>query len=1026
MKKILLSFIYCLACMASLHAQILFGTTPAGGKYDGGTIIKFVRETNELTVSKSFEQIPPSFRSFDNFIQASDGKFYGIARTGFYNGFTLFSFDPASSVYTRLKNFEESLGYLHAGLIQASDGKLYGSSTNEGTSNKGFIYSFDPGSSTYTVLKNFDGKEGSHPVGNLMQASDGKIYGTTTAGGDSDKGVIFSYDPLSSTYSKLIDFTGINGENPTGGLIQASDGKLYGMTSGGTGSIFSFDPASSTYKILKNFTSPGSPYEITGGLVQANNGKLYGALTAHTPFYQGFIFSFDPASSVYSEVHHLKDRERSELKLIKASDGKLYGTVRSSPENRYGYIFSLDPSNSNFSRLLNFEGTSTIFPRGLWLQAKDGKLYGIAEDEGENVEVIFSYDAYSSTFTKLRDNAANNTSGSKPTGSLVKASDKKLYGMTTYGGNMGYGVIFSFDPATSTYKKLKDFEASNGINPRGGLMLANNGKLYGMTSRGGSNNKGVIFSFDPRNLTYTKLKDFTGEDGDNPRGSLIQAGDGKLYGMTASGGGLLSYGVIFSFDPASFTYRKLKIFKEPCQDCDIGQAPYGNLLQANDGILYGMTSSGGSEGDGTVFSFDPVTFSHRNFINFNDRENPGGSLIQANDGKLYGMDYEGGGAGLGEIFSIDLPSRKLLNVASFDNDQTSGIRPLGTLIQARDGHLYGTTSEGGANQNGMIFSFDILTGKITRLKDFNGENGAFPGVGSSFIEVSAAEANTAPILTAIGNKSINELKKLSFTAKASDKDSPANTLKFSLTNAAKGKFPEGATINKSTGLFSWTPTEAQGPGTYRVKIVVSDGTCTDEEEIEIKVCEVNTAPVLNAIGNKKIDEGQFLIFTASATDCDLPANTPAFSLANPSTGNFPTGASINPATGVFSWSPSKNQVPGIYRIKIVVSDGSLTDEEEIEIQVTQSNLTSISLMAYPNPFGKHATVIIRTNVNEQKVILDVYDLKGSRVKRLYEGRADENQALKLEFDGSELSPGIYLLRLSTSKKMENFKIMMTE
>jgi uncharacterized repeat protein (TIGR03803 family) len=112
----------------------------------------------------------------------------------------------------------------------------------------------------------------------------------------------------------------------------------------------------------------------------------------------------------------------------------------------------------------------------------------------------------------------------------VQASDGKLYGMTTYGGSHSAGpnyagVIFSFDPSSSIYTKLKDFDkvnaadplgSPNGTVPLGSLMQASDGKLYGMTEKGGTSGFGVIFSFDPPSSTYIKLQDFNGANGANP------------------------------------------------------------------------------------------------------------------------------------------------------------------------------------------------------------------------------------------------------------------------------------------------------------------------------------------------------------------------------------------------------------------------------------------------------------------------------------------------------------------------------
>ena len=200
--------------------------------------------------------------------------------------------------------------------------------------------------------------------------------------------------------------------------------------------------------------------------------------------------------------------------------------------------------------------------------------------------------------------------------------------------------------------------------------------------------------------------------------------------------------------------------------------------------------------------------------------------------------------------------------------------------------------------------------------------------------VVAGPANAAPILAAIGNKTVAEETQLAFTATATDEN--PSTLAFTLANPATGTFPTGASIT-SGGAFTWTPTEAQGPGTYRAKVVVTDaGLLTDFEEIQITVSEVNIAPQLAAIGSKTVDELSALMFTTAATDDDVPANDLTFSLAG-----APAGASINSTTGAFSWTPTEAQGPGTYSFSVKVTDngaGLLSDDELITVTVNEVNV----------------------------------------------------------------------------------------
>jgi uncharacterized repeat protein (TIGR03803 family) len=535
-----------------------------------------------------------------------------------------------------LEDFDNTNGAIPTGLVQASDGKLYGMTIWGGSSSAGVIFSFDLISSTYTKLTDFDHTNGSHPSGSLMQASDGKLYGLTSEGGNISLGVIFSFDPSSSTYTKLKDFDYANGGNPQGSLMQASDGKLYGLTSEGgnisLGVIFSFELSSFTYTKLKDFdgTNGANP---RGSLMQSSDGKLYGLTYGGGSNGAGVIFSFDPSASNYSLLKDFgvnEDGSNISASLMRAKDGKLYGMTTNGGSSRVGSIFSYNPSSTTYTKLKDFDYTNGSHPYGSLLQASDGKLYGITSGGGINFNyndngVIFSFDPTSSSYTKLMNfDWYGSHTGAYPYGSLMQARDGKLYGMTSWGGNCyrgsGTGVIFSFDPSSSTYTRLKGFadcdnpfviDDINGSHPYGSLMQASDGKLYGMTSVGGNSNYGVIFSFDPSSSIFTKLKDLDSTNGANPYGSLMQASDGKLYGMTY-GGGSSNAGVIFSYDPTSSSYVKLKDF-----DYANGSHPYGSLMQASDGKLYGMTSGGGNDDYGVIFSFDPSSSTYKKLIDYN-------------------------------------------------------------------------------------------------------------------------------------------------------------------------------------------------------------------------------------------------------------------------------------------------------------------------------------------------------------------------------------------------------------------------
>src|SRR5205807_2253325 len=160
------------------------------------------------------------------------------------------------------------------------------------------------------------------------------------------------------------------------------------------------------------------------------------------------------------------------------------------------------------------------------------------------------------------------------------------------------------------------------------------------------------------------------------------------------------------------------------------------------------------------------------------------------------------------------------------------------------------------------------------------------------------------------------------TATATDPDLPANTLTFTLS----GTVPEGAAIGATSGVFTWTPTEAQGPGDYTFQVrVTDDGGLYDEKTDRNSVGQGKEAPTrARRPLPTAVHACSLRTFTATATDPDLPANTLTFSLS----GTVPEGAAIDASTGVFTWTPTEAQGPGDYTFQVrVTDDGGLYDEK---------------------------------------------------------------------------------------------------
>ncbi len=277
--------------------------------------------------------------------------------------------------------------------------------------------------------------------------------------------------------------------------------------------------------------------------------------------------------------------------------------------------------------------------------------------------------------------------GAEPVADLVTVNGT-LYGTTSEGGTYNGGTVFSITRAGKE-KVLHSFGyATDGAQPRAGL-IAFRTRLYGTTYEGGAYSKGTVFAISETGSIERVLHSFgTGTDGANPLAMLVNV-NGSLFGTTQVGGH--GFGTVFKISTAGREHV-LHRFKGPD-----GAYPDAGLIAAT-GTLYGTTGGGGATGSGAVFS---MTLSgkdqrvlHSFSTNGSDGSAPVAPVTMVN-GVLYGTTSTGGAEGEGTVFRLSGAGRERV-LHSFGSYQYDGIDPLSGLTEV-NGTLYGATYGGGVN-----------------------------------------------------------------------------------------------------------------------------------------------------------------------------------------------------------------------------------------------------------------------------------------------------------------------------------------
>jgi uncharacterized repeat protein (TIGR03803 family) len=330
-------------------------------------------------------------------------------------------------------------------------------------------------------------------------------------------------------------------------------------------------------------------------------------------------------------------------------------------------------------------------------------------------------------------NFTNGSDGATPLSGLTSDGKGNLYGTTNSGGS-GYGTLFKLESSGSnwTLSPLYSFTSgADGASPTARLRIRPNGTVYGTTSAGGSSGAGTVFNLDSsgESLLYAFLG---GSDGSQPSpGDLVFDRRGNIYGTT-SAGGANGNGTVYELIRRKKGAWKEKLLYSFGQGTD-GTVPVGGVTFGTPDTLYGTTSTGGAYGYGTVYQLkrsgsawtETILY---NFQDGNDGGTPYAGVIRDKSGNLYGAAISGGdgAGGGGTVFELSPANGSWTYTVLYSWPGWPVSASFRNLALDASGNLYGTTHCDGDGY-GTVFELTPSNGTWTNtlLYNFTGGSGGY-------------------------------------------------------------------------------------------------------------------------------------------------------------------------------------------------------------------------------------------------------------------------------------------------------------
>lgn len=471
--------------------QMLYGTTYAGGAASRGLVYRLNQDGSGYQVLRSFTAAPDGIGSEYALVEDTLGALYGTTLGGgASNRGTLFRINKDGTGYTVVWSFSGTAtdgGQPKMKLVPLGNGTFAGTTTIGGAAAKGMLFTIKDDGSNFSVLRQLGLPAGGYPWSPVISGGNGVLYGTTYLGGTAGTGTIFRINEDGSGYSVLQSLPGPTGGIPVGALLLASNGALYGTTYG-SNILFRINTDGSGFTVLQNFGAG-----TWSGVIEGSDGALYGVTLAA-------VYRIAQDGSGLTTLHTFAggatDGTTAHSGLLEGADGRLYGLTYGGGSANAGVIFALNKDGTGYTILRHFLGGATDGGMSFaeMIQDSDGALYGSTYGGGPgNFGTLFKINPDGTGYTVLRIFTGATNDGAVPSLAGLLEKDGFLYGATSAGGSFNKGTVYRLHKDGTGFEILVNFGLTpdDAIAPYSGLIEGSNGRLFGTTTYGAD--AGAIF-----------------------------------------------------------------------------------------------------------------------------------------------------------------------------------------------------------------------------------------------------------------------------------------------------------------------------------------------------------------------------------------------------------------------------------------------------------------------------------------------------------------------------------------------------